>query len=78
MASPAWHPLRVLCGLPSPADVVNACPCLTYLLYACLCLWHQALDEIHAGVCDGLTYAEVKEKFLSVHEERALDKLRYR
>ncbi len=38
----------------------------------------RALDEINAGVCDGLTYAQIEEKFPHEYEARAEDKLRYR
>ena len=38
----------------------------------------RALNEIDAGVCEGLTYAEVAKKFPDVAEQRKLDKLRYR
>ena len=38
----------------------------------------KILDEIHAGMCDGLTYAEIKEQFPEVAEGRSIDKLRYR
>jgi 6-phosphofructo-2-kinase / fructose-2,6-biphosphatase 2 len=39
--------------------------------------WHS-LNEIDAGVCDGLTYDEVKQKYPDDFEARAEDKLRYR
>ena len=38
----------------------------------------KILDEIHAGMCDGLTYAEIKSQFPDVAEGRSVDKLRYR
>lgn len=38
----------------------------------------KALDEIHAGVCDGMTYEEINEKFPEDFEARKKDKLRYR
>ena len=38
----------------------------------------KILDEIHAGMCDGLTYAEIKSQFPAVAEGRSVDKLRYR
>tara|TARA_B100001093_G_C26419993_1_gene839373 strand:+ start:116 stop:586 length:471 start_codon:yes stop_codon:yes gene_type:complete len=38
----------------------------------------KILDEIHAGMCDGLTYAEIKNQFPEVSEGRSIDKLRYR
>ena len=38
----------------------------------------RALDEINAGVCDGLTYAQIAEKFPHEYKARAEDKLRYR
>jgi broad specificity phosphatase PhoE/predicted kinase len=38
----------------------------------------RSLDEIDAGVCDGLTYDEIRERFPEVHSARSLDKFRYR
>ena len=38
----------------------------------------KALDEIDAGICDGMTYDEVKEKMPEEFEARQKDKLRYR
>lgn len=38
----------------------------------------RALNEIEAGVCDGLTYAEIKERFPEEWKARGLDKLGYR
>ena len=38
----------------------------------------RALDEIDAGVCDGMTYAEIAEKMPNEFEARQRDKLRYR
>lgn len=38
----------------------------------------QALDEIHAGICDGMTYAEVEAKYPEEFAARTRDKLRYR
>jgi broad specificity phosphatase PhoE len=38
----------------------------------------KALDEIDAGACDGLTYAEVRARFPEEYALRGLDKLRYR
>lgn len=38
----------------------------------------RALNEIDAGVCEGLTYAEVAEKHPDVAQARKADKLRYR
>uniref|UniRef100_A0A7R9VHD7 6-phosphofructo-2-kinase domain-containing protein n=1 Tax=Chlamydomonas euryale TaxID=1486919 RepID=A0A7R9VHD7_9CHLO len=38
----------------------------------------KALDEIHAGSCDGLSYAEIEKRFPEEFEARAADKLRYR
>ena len=38
----------------------------------------RALDEIDAGVCDGMTYEEVQEKLPEEFEARKSDKLRYR
>jgi broad specificity phosphatase PhoE len=38
----------------------------------------RALDEINAGICDGLTYAEIQERFPDDFEARRRDKLEYR
>lgn len=38
----------------------------------------RSLDEIDAGVCDGMTYEEIREQFPAEYERRARDKLRYR
>lgn len=38
----------------------------------------KALDEIQSGVCDGMTYADIKEHMPEEHELRKKDKLRYR
>eukprot|EP00877_Chromochloris_zofingiensis_P010699 jgi/Chrzof1/5883/Cz16g19090.t1_FBP3A[v5.2] len=38
----------------------------------------KALDEIHAGICDGMTYAEIATQFPDDFEARKRDKLRYR
>jgi broad specificity phosphatase PhoE/predicted kinase len=38
----------------------------------------RALDEIDAGECDGLTYAEIKERLPHEYQARHRDKLRYR
>ena len=38
----------------------------------------KILDEINAGICDGLTYAELDEKYPLDAKERKTDKLRYR
>lgn len=38
----------------------------------------RALNEIDAGVCEGMTYAEVAETYPDVAEARKADKLRYR
>ncbi|CAM0872720.1 unnamed protein product [Alopecurus aequalis] len=38
----------------------------------------RALDEINAGVCDGMTYDEVKKNKPEDYESRRKDKLRYR
>ena len=38
----------------------------------------RALDEINAGVCDGMTYAEIKEGMAEEYVARKGDKLRYR
>ena len=38
----------------------------------------RALDEIDAGVCDGMTYQEIKEEMPAEFAARAHDKFRYR
>ncbi|KAK4483084.1 hypothetical protein RD792_010261 [Penstemon davidsonii] len=38
----------------------------------------RALDEINAGVCDGMTYEEIKKNMPDEYESRKNDKLRYR
>jgi broad specificity phosphatase PhoE/predicted kinase len=38
----------------------------------------RALDEIDAGVCDGMTYREIADRMPSEFEARAADKFRYR
>ncbi|KAL5210568.1 hypothetical protein ABZP36_006191 [Zizania latifolia] len=38
----------------------------------------RALDEINAGICDGMTYDEVKKSKPEEYESRGKDKLRYR
>ncbi|KAL1202037.1 6-phosphofructo-2-kinase/fructose-2,6-bisphosphatase [Cardamine amara subsp. amara] len=38
----------------------------------------RALDEINAGVCDGMTYEEIKINMPEEYESRKKDKLRYR
>ncbi len=39
---------------------------------------YRQLDEIDAGVCDGLTYAEVRRRFPDEFQARSADKLNYR
>ncbi len=38
----------------------------------------RALDEINAGVCDGLTYAEIDERYPDVASGRSRDKFEFR
>ncbi|KXZ48046.1 hypothetical protein GPECTOR_30g141 [Gonium pectorale] len=38
----------------------------------------KALDEINAGICDGLTYEQIGERFPEEYAARKNDKLRYR
>jgi len=38
----------------------------------------RALDEIDAGICDGLTYEEIRDGMPGEYAARAADKLRYR
>lgn len=39
---------------------------------------YKCLDELHAGICDSMTYEEVKENHPHEYEERNKDKLNYR
>ena len=59
-----------------------ALPCLSNLISASFALrsplrW-KALDEIHAGSCDGMTYEQIEERFPEEYAARGKDKLRYR
>lgn len=38
----------------------------------------RALDEIHAGSCEGMTYQEIEKQMPDEYQARARDKLRYR
>lgn len=38
----------------------------------------KALDEIDAGICEGMTYKEIGEKYPEIAEARSLDKFGYR
>lgn len=38
----------------------------------------KALDEIHGGICDGMSYAEIKDTMPHEYEARQKDKLNYR
>lgn len=38
----------------------------------------KALDEIHAGICDGHTYEQIKEKWPETYAARKADKLNFR
>ncbi|CAM6041468.1 unnamed protein product [Sphagnum compactum] len=38
----------------------------------------RTLDEINAGVCDGMTYEEIRESMPEEYRARKVDKLRYR
>ena len=38
----------------------------------------KLLDEIHAGICDGMSYADIERDLPDVHRARQADKLRYR
>ena len=40
-------------------------------------MW-KTLNEIDCGVCDGLTYEEVRDKFPKEYAARDLDKFMYR
>jgi broad specificity phosphatase PhoE len=39
---------------------------------------YRALDEIDAGVCDGMTYEQIREQMPEVYAARKADKFRYR
>ena len=39
---------------------------------------YSCLNEINAGICDGLTYKEIEEKYPDIHNNRLKDKLNYR
>ena len=39
---------------------------------------YKILDEINAGICDGMTYDEVKEKYPEIHKKRKEDKFNFR
>lgn len=41
-------------------------------------LSRRALDEIDGGICDGLTYEEIRERMPDEFDARAADKFRYR
>jgi broad specificity phosphatase PhoE len=38
----------------------------------------RALDEIDAGICDGMTYEQIREQLPEVYAARKADKFRYR
>lgn len=38
----------------------------------------RTLDEINAGICDGMTYEQIKQEMPNEYEARARDKFRYR
>ncbi len=38
----------------------------------------RALDEIDAGICDGMTYEQIREQMPDVYAARKVDKFRYR
>lgn len=51
---------------------------LEYLPYsACIFRW-KALNEIDAGACDGMTYADIHENFYEEFLKRDEDKYSYR
>ncbi len=39
---------------------------------------YRCLDDLNVGVCDGLSYQEIKERFPKDYDERIKDKLNYR
>ena len=41
-------------------------------------MYKTNLDEIYAGVCDGMTYKEIESNYPAEFEARKLDKLGYR
>ena len=42
------------------------------------CLQWRYLNEIHAGVCEDMTYAEVKERYPLIHDFRKKNKYAFR
>ena len=43
-----------------------------------ICVKSQALDEIHAGIFDGMSYEQIEEQQPEEFRARKSDKLRYR
>jgi broad specificity phosphatase PhoE/predicted kinase len=50
----------------------------TALPLPCKATAYRALDEIDAGLCDGMTYDQIREQMPDVYAARKADKLRYR
>ena len=46
-------------------------PCVQYIRW-------RTMEEIQAGICDGMTYVEIEEKMPGEFDARRKDKLRYR
>ncbi|AKT37217.1 6-phosphofructo-2-kinase/fructose-2,6-bisphosphatase [Chondromyces crocatus] len=70
---PAWIPDDVVVWTSSLRRTIQTSRPLTQRSTA----W-RALDEIDAGVCEGMTYEEIQLKMPQVFEARAADKFRYR
>ncbi|KAK4531577.1 hypothetical protein CCYA_CCYA08G2434 [Cyanidiococcus yangmingshanensis] len=43
-----------------------------------ICICWRSLNEINAGICEGMTYEQIKRELPDVWEARKADKLRYR
>ncbi len=64
------HPAVWTSQLTRARETVSKLPCMSVA-------W-RAMNEIDAGVCEGLTYDEIGVQLPEVSAERAKDKLRYR
>lgn len=70
---PAWIADDVVVWTSSLRRTVQTARTLTQRSIA----W-RALDEIDAGVCEGMTYEEIRIRMPDVFEARSIDKFRYR
>lgn len=67
------------CTPPGETRAFTLILCLPWgVSAACVCMCAQALDEIHAGACDGHTYAQIANASPEEYLARQQDKLRYR